>query len=674
MVALYPILYYFSKDVNVNDLFIVIDNVDSYPSIYQNRLIQAIRTVTESSNWQGPKIVLSMRLSTYRRHIGQFRAPEAVDHESPDPVEIIFLLLNHFLLHPNTFQSLKKTTRDVENAILLRVGALWHHLVDSDGYFDTMLSSIAGTNVRNAKKITANWLQSEYFRLGRWGSNLYDECGEEFERVIVEAVLRELWSSILKGIYWTVLNHTKESLTISSNTIGKQSGYDFLTIVAEILRDSRLLCYPDYGDEKGIRYLLAKKIKSRVKSVFTQQIEDCERVKNLLNKHATDIVCILKEHLKQKDIRPFIEGFIGVVCKSKIEESLFDACASMNNDYNHLLGELFAEWLDIVFDNILSCKLGDQNLTAYIPKRPVIGYLAPYSSCTQKYLPYISRFDAGWQLLQPKGIKPEERIEAINVFGSPNDINIIPLLVLYTLYYQKNNEMDTAKLKDRILKFYELDEKLFYSAMSNMVHIDKRLLFSTVSDYFYGVKRIFDSENPVILSSAGKGYVENLIVSPPYLQWAFSSEKELQRNKSVYKQVSKVKSMLSRIVEHEKTYIEIRFKAYQDGFSQHGARITMSRIGPKYYCASLDLYFRSMSYYIPALISHAKKRKGQRLTTLEHIRQWINDGKQNMFDICDMFGVDFKDSDLMTSKSSVVNRWQEEILHAEKALLKASSS
>jgi len=670
--ALHPISYFnkLNKDNDNGEIVVIIDNVDSLPTTYQEELLNQFRTITESKCWFETKVIIAIRLSTFRRHIGQLTDPITHDHECVDPTEVALDIINLFLLDPFRIKAFCKLSTDYKNAVLLRFFALWSHMVDHAGYFRPMLGALAGTNIKNAKKIISNWITSTHFPYGDYNVDVFNEHKEDFLEILSEAVLRELWDSTLRALKWSVNAYAnKHNQQIGGDQgrlkdfyygVGNKAGVKYSTIVAEICADNKITCYPKYKDKLGVRRIVSKKIKTKGSEILKRQLEE-EQTRDKISKvHAIQIIKILRDNIEFEFLGSFIDGFKEKVNKVSLIDAFEAACCDFEGGYDKHLTKKLIGWIEIVLAQVQTIY---PDISSNNDKSdPVIGDISPYSRFIKKYAPSISRFEAGWQLLEPKGIKTEDKVKAINVFFTGDAIKPLPLFILYKLYYSNTEfEDDVAAIKN-LASFYGYTVDELTDTLTPLVHIDKRLIFSSVSDYYLGVEKLYnDPSLPIVLSAAGKGYVQELITTPPYLQWCFSKINKLEeiRNKDLLSQINIVHDNLVDIVTFEIDRLNEKYNEYEKAGKD--PREEIKKNGPNYYCASADVYFRAISNYIPGLIAHFWNKKKGRDKILEGLNNWTEKGQDLLKDIADIYEFSIKDS---YSLPKILVDWQISLTHA----------
>lgn len=134
-----------------------------------------------------------------------------------------------------------------------------------------------------------------------------------------------------------------------------------------------------------------------------------------------------------------------------------------------------------------------------------------------------SRFIVERALLEPRLSRlTGAALNVINVFCvSGERIAPLPLRVLYLLRaWHAHAPMSNTVIESLLRHGYSKPE--ISVVLSNMLSVSRRLIFSGISDQFEGVDVWQDKPRPVHLASSGLGYLEKLVVTPAYLQWALN--------------------------------------------------------------------------------------------------------------------------------------------------------
>jgi hypothetical protein len=160
-----------------------------------------------------------------------------------------------------------------------------------------------------------------------------------------------------------------------------------------------------------------------------------------------------------------------------------------------------------------------------------------------------SRYEAARIVLEASDGNSGQDLNPINLFdcgiGGPCPI---PLYVLYRIHEPKPSHGSRSAVsyndlaKDVIELGFTADQ--LRNCLSQFIRRDRRLLFSGIDDDASELRRWEETpDRSIYLTWTGARYVRDIVVSPAYIQWAFSSLKEMRARFGENTQVS----MMARI-------------------------------------------------------------------------------------------------------------------------------
>lgn len=646
-----------TTDLKINSLVLIIDNIDPQPTYFQQQIAESIRAVCKSKTWKKHfpsnkiNVVLPVRLSTFKRRIGQHGDFENLEHESFYPSDIISYRLKYFFYTREKYFESRTIPHEYQQAMLLRLYALWSHLVDRNSYFRRMIDAIAGTNINHGNWLAHNWCICSNFSYGNVNDiTLLKLFFQKIDSEIAAAMLTDFWKSLLRALCACLSGSEKiinsDNRTIQEFAINKAE--HFSLSIGELFRDHRILCYPEDNAAIGTRRHLAiktkEKLRKQLKTCTNSNCADLDTQRNI-----KELKYYFAKAIDNNEISVYLLKEFQKTVKGNLEIFLNHQCCELTG-YDKELAELFSEWINTAFQDVAK-----NAATLSLKDKPVFFHNddeIPYSKELIKYAPHISRFNASWDLLKPEGLKRVKEISVENVFSvGDNHFKPVALHILYILYHSTNYCLKIGRLIDT-LKYYDYDENIhIVPTLSNLVRVDRRLIFCEVNDYEYGVEKIIKERNMIVyLSNAGKGYYRNLIVTPPYLQWSLQNGKNKEDLTNIVNKITSVFLSLKDIVESEITCLR-KLKSSLDAYSKLEETI------PSYLCATFDILTRSIEYYMPGLIAHLNKltpKSSKHANALNLMNTLINQSKEFFDEIIKLYFP----FDSAARDHETINKWE----------------
>ncbi len=654
-------------------LFIVLDNIDPMPLKAQTRIALVFHRMLQSKYWQGVKVILPARLGTLRDELRSFEDnTKVIPHQSTEPSYLCFHKLIKFFMDRNSnekFMSINNT--QIRNAICNRLFSFWFHLVDEKSYFQDIFNAMAGTNHAVARNIMLEWCLSDLVPIGDSDVNVLIDNKDVTGCSIVDATLNEVWELTVNAFRYSLNSFSlADTSTEESNKQTDLFVASFYKLIIDIYVDSRILCRFDkkltsgYQDEclfKESHYfqeMLPERINDWISSydpaaessIVSNQARDIMNAHELMN-------CDFAGKLSGK-LLGFLEGNT-----SRFSLLIDECCRGHMLKVNKEVSVSISKWLSLVFSHLQ--RLPEKKGLLFHQKR-----FKQIFTASLKGLPHINRFKAGAMLLDAAQRDSSKLpITPINVFASTfNKASTACLNILYSLRYRKdisdNNytfKMRNGELEDLIVNKLGYDKTEFDYAIALLMSLESKLIFSN-SSHLAGYR--FPVEGPaelLFLSSAGKSYVDKLVMTPPYIEWALSRVTDLYKGEKpgIINQICSTLAGLKLVVELDLRKIR-KFNNILIDTEGNDAQEIINQIMTEKKSAAADLYFRVLPTYISSLETcHYMHRGGGKHKDEEllfgSIKDWIKFGTHIIEETSNVFG-------------KKVTEWEENILYAQYCL------
>lgn len=497
-------------------LVLVIDNVDPFPEYVQTALVKTIQIgayglrSVKLANPRGLTIAIFARLSTSERHTGALDGVlgHTVNFLAPDPADVILFRIAAFLLQPAVTPQFRALTGQDQHAVVMRACALFERLLDSTDQFYRVFSGMAGTNIRTACKLARKWLLSTRLPMAELRATR-PEPRQTIKLVSFGLVLRcalALERALLAG------ELTRERRELAAMIAGWvcPSLHD-LFVTSRLVHDPDR---PELGDG-NLRTRSATRDRSQEASVPLMLADEELRLAFGPVARAVDILAQLGG-VSIGDRAGFRDD---VELALKIESTHWAVGALPESE-----ARVVAKMTEVLFEEIA------RGASGVAPSRTA-DFLDGFRVTVfqGKVLP-PNRWESV-HILFEQGVAPvtaaaqssaeeADSTSAINVF-SADGVNLCPIAlhVLCILCDAGQQSVDATGLRTQLLGWGYSEEDIL-RVLTQMIEIDRRLIFSGVRDVARGVRSWMDGFHQVHLSSAGREYLDSVVPSAAYLQWA----------------------------------------------------------------------------------------------------------------------------------------------------------
>jgi len=590
-------------------LILVVDNMDHIPNYLQNTLAQFLARAIETSLWResAVSVVLSMRLSSSSDPIAALAHYVWRTHDAPDPAQIVYLRLTQALLNQNAHSSLMDGDESAAKHLELRLVAFWLRLSDPDGRMYQVLSGIAGTNIRNALLHAKAWCLSddlEYVELPR---NELERFRKELPRAVAEPMLQDIAASAARAVASVLSRAWKDGRERNVTPEPQQLATRVCDVVFDVLRDTRVL---EGGDGDGTRCVVGRK------------------VARALEKFAVDggsrgggwprLEVELRKALPKLQEREYAE--VGRRTFAKAESAL-----------EHLVQrrpELGALGTFLVR---LVCRTGGE-VFGGAPKRSEAaqglgGRVRELRQVIQA-LERPSRYNSNRLLLEEELEEQDIDCRAANLLADRNgSLCGAGLRIVYRLAERRRVPFTIQTLVSD-LESEGFGRDSYRNALDDFIGVSRRLVYSRVNDHARGVDRLLDEPNATIhLSWSGRLYLDELLETPAYLQWALSDPSGPPER--VLGRLARTKAALNAMAEEE----FVRFKTRWSGASPSSWRSDMIEDSLRIRSASTDVIVRSLGEFLSDIRRNVDKisrtapppsDKGRRQQNDDHQRSVVD--------------------------------------------------
>ena len=379
----------------------------------------------------------------------------------------------------------------------MRALTLFERLIDSRDQFYRVFSGLAGTNVRTACKFAKKWLVSD--RLPEGGHYAATPSTDQIKGLVGFALLFRCALGIERLVMDRKRRITVDELgTFLTDTVCRPIQALFLTNLLVALR----------GGDEGIRSLRA--------AVAHEVKAECPKLLPATPAYPPafwPVARAVDDLVRAAGVASADRIPLSRLLRKKVEADCCIPDADVGAD-------------QAVLDRMRECLLaaveagasggagGDDDLVSAHRLSQAIG---------RKVRP--SRWE-GLDILfaAPNRVDADSaKISAFNVLSS-DGATLLPigLYALTTVGHGGQRGVPAEQLIVRLEK-WGFEKAAIEAALTEMVEIDRRLIYSGVVDLFYGVRGWMDSNHAVRLSSAGREYLDTVIPSAAYIQWALSA-------------------------------------------------------------------------------------------------------------------------------------------------------
>ncbi len=611
----------------------VLDNMDPLRAKLQDDLLHVLAALAKQSRWGSLKLVLPVRLTTFRRVISDVHFL-AYEHECPDIVELVHIRLITFLLAPHGHQVFKQWSPKVQGSVLARLVEFWCHLADRGGHMADMLRALSGTNLRNGLTYAHRWCLSDRLRSGQLASGVLDGLQDFVADVIAPYVLETSAEAVGRAMAQRISDGEIRLLHLSKSPdlLSDQIVEGLCRSIADIL-DETLSTQHYEKRTHDPRSTFLHTATNSVLGLLQQETDTTDgvgllryrlEVSNLLN-------TLQRGHENSLD---FSELFGGVASQLEADAE------GPPPEFERAALRWAACGIRLATKRPITTGQWriERRQPISLEESQIQGFLHSYQTRNSRYV-------AERCLLEPDGPS------AVNVFGADRaDLCPVPLHTLYLLFHTEGGSMATRDLLMG-LRSYGYDDDDIDFALSCMVNSDTRLIYSGVTDEFDGIAEWFKTKTrEVSLSSAGRAYVTTLMAAPSYVQWALST------NDTVATRVraDDTDSILGRLeaaLRGLKVVVEEEFEQLRR--MRLAGTITGWSFPPGMPCgnASADVFFRSLGSFV-SVLSYTKRINREWADALS--TEFIAFGEKVLGDVADTCGIDTHQP------------WEEELAFARK--------
>lgn len=531
-----------SKELNRQagvPLSLLIDNIDRCPDYVQWSVLEKFVSFVKAGSWDTLRVILFVRLSSSARAGGALNgAKETLSFESPIPSSLAFHRATRFLIDPSQYPDFTNLAEDERREVQARVLLFWRQLADQPGEFGSLLSGLAGTNVRNAYHFSRNWCCSP--RLPSVGQSMANviQDSSAFRDELMYTFIAHLGEAFSRAIdHNTDVSHLRKVFsnippesTQPADSIAEQIAHGISRIFLSILEDHRLV------QSRRKKPLVDDPIRARVfmsvSSSISQLSGDLHLEERLANALRPIRIAVGRARSRliaeEPSLALRIMSRLGIRLRA-ISKAMFAEEYQAPNQ-THLES---AKWLLDYFISHIRKSLGGGHIRhegtgrdSQENRPEILGRVGLLLRTT--FNANLSRFEATHILVSPDSAVEHTENSAVNVFSS-EDKSICPVgLETLAFLYAETHGTTTA----RLLKFLDglgFSRSEIQYALEEMVRINRRVIFSGIRDYRTSIaKWLKDLHRIVHISSSGVAYLLDVISNPAYFQWATLQIEEIR--------------------------------------------------------------------------------------------------------------------------------------------------
>lgn len=608
-----------AKDVHERDgcgVTLVIDNIDPFPDYVQHTVLRSFQALAFNRPLPGLHIAVFVRLSTDAIQSGALEGmQESVNFQGPDPATIIFYRTTVFLLRPESSFRYQKLKPEQQRIVYQRVLLLWRHLTDQTSDFTRVLSGLAGTNIRNALQISRDWCLSPRLVNGR-GQDTVD-----YRRLLQMATGGALLASLAETLARAcALVFEPEEIRrvlsdLSPRRAGRALANQLSSIFVQVLIDHRLFDakdestpFPATTNCRGVFSLAAK---SALQEMFSQSLyaESRTQASWLIRSGVADAISGYPPY------RSSSERNLALSIAASFSLSLPVACRehlSVGREEQETILEPLLRWIVDAFH---------EGVRAAPTKRSMLYERENWEVRLLRELDHAvgntgeektNRHFATSILISPESESRVTEKSTINVF-SANGSTLAPA-ALWTLSFLQ--ESRTGERVTRLLEHlnrYGFEEADVRVALTDMVHVRRRLIFSGVKDYHEGVDSwLGDPARMVYISAAGTAFLRQVVTAPAYLQWSLLQPRPItDRLARSGLSLHNLRSLTGRL---RVVLCGLEAAAEDDLERTHAASSSLRRSGfnsppsARAACPSASVFFDALPKFMASVIVHGRKQ------------------------------------------------------------------
>ena len=626
-------------------LVIVIDNIDHLSIATQEEMVKEFRRIVDRANLNENgrfKILIPVRLATFERIHGIGATPKVIEHRAITPSDILFYKVNYLLIN-----NLSKIKDGLLTPYLTTLLALLAHVTDPKGYFKGMLNSVSGTNIANAYLIIKNWCLDEEIRTKTSDTKLEMLSINLFNNHLAISLLEKMWDATLNALDVS-LARIQNNYLFSPNWV-EEAAKDFTLLVSNLLLDYKLLT-DQYSDSQN--EFLLKSCSQEILNVLAENITNMKRgyeesllLRVKVNSFLNTIISKLEElknkstdidskiELNNNEIISFVNQFVSYVFKNidyEIEKAYYSH--NIKIDENRL--NMLKNWFKIVLNKI--CIISPSNLDNITVRNRIVDMTkSPFITTVFKEGPNISRYLAGKKILinTLQGLEKASSESVVNIFtDNRNLLSTLLLNILYKIYSKPGYKIFIGELLGYLEVTEQLEKNNFdrlASLMSKITSLHNRLIYSNAEKYHANLQNIVRNEMKIFgMSVAGKAYIEDLIITPPYMQWALVHYED--NNITSWNFIRQ----LNKILDNIDSLFDDEYKRLASLITNEKQKRILNEVLPSIKIPILDVFIRSFEYFIPAFNSHYRNikkmdNKTEMKESLELFKRWISFGDKS---------------------------------------------
>lgn len=504
---------------------LVIDNVDPFPEYLQTALMKTIQAIVYGMNASSLStrsnlsISVFARLSTSSRQSGAMDGVEAERYSfsAADPADIVFFRLAAFVRQPDSLSAWPLLGEQDQHEVLARSLSLLERLLDSRDQFFRVFSALAGTNIRTACKFARKWVLTP--RLDGAGYRSLHLRPEQLGTLIAFSMVFRVALAVERALLSS--HPTRPQQDLKSVIVER-----FYSHLLGILWSTGIVALKEKRELSGGPRLAVPLIaRGEIETLLASEPTDTQRVASPVARAADQLT---REASIPREKRLALSNEIMSALRAMEVEMAERLKVIVDNDISIAKG-ICAHLIEAVgsgiaggfsersVSSILENEVGITTRSERaVPSRwEAVSILISGSQSVEEYQ------QGQDQMQSAAGIEEAEvlSVTAVNVFSSDKAILCPIALHVLCILKEANEGVDAVSLMKQ-LRRWGFDRNDIIAVLSEMVDIDRRLIFSAVKDAARGVAQWFDGFHKVHISSAGLGYLEAVVSTPAYLQWA----------------------------------------------------------------------------------------------------------------------------------------------------------
>jgi hypothetical protein len=498
---------------------VVLDNVDPLPVHVQNQLIKVLEAAASTPLWSPLKVVVLARLSTAAHRLGAV-APVIFDHECVDAADVVLYRITWFFLAMRTFSTFALQDEAVRTAVVSRIVELWRHLLDRRGSVRRLLSAMAGTNLRNAFTYATAFCCSSKFIPEAHGAADLEKLTQNVQLLFAVHLVAELDASLGRIAAAQFTKEEMEEFAIAAELDSLQVASE---LKAQRLVDSMIALLKDLylfadttvvADESHIRHQSCIVGRALLADVLLDQ-DSRHRVAWQLHLALSNAFKRLSTYLALSEGSSSAGELVVVEFTARLQ-----AAVAQLQAHEAAIEGTIAAWIIETARDALSQPITERDAARRVALRETFDSQTKDRIERAAFEPVTSRFQAESIIIDPGTIE--------GIPGGANALNVFTLdrgkvchAILRLLYLLDARGRATVRELYGDMMFHGFLEGDVYTALRRMAQTSARLIYASLSDANDDINPWLLSDREVFLSSAGRGYVRNVIASTAYIQWAF---------------------------------------------------------------------------------------------------------------------------------------------------------